>query len=74
MTVGELEVRMGQKFNPPVGFLVSRAWTSAWWYANSKTSRQAERRLQVHLLLKKLKNANVSKIIERPAKNAKITI
>ena len=36
---------------------------------------QAERRLVRTFLLKKLKNANVSKVtIERPAKNARITI
>jgi small subunit ribosomal protein S3 len=68
---------MGQKINP-TGFrlAVSRAWTSK-WYASSKNF--AEKVKEDHevrsYLLKKLKNANVSKItIERPAKNARITI
>ncbi len=68
---------MGQKINP-TGFRlgVSRAWTSR-WYANSKTF--ADKLNEDHkvrsYLLNKLKNANVSKVtIERPAKNARITI
>jgi small subunit ribosomal protein S3 len=68
---------MGQKINP-TGFrlAVSRAWTSK-WYANSKTfAGKVKEDYEVRtFLLKKLKNANVSKItIERPAKNARITI
>jgi small subunit ribosomal protein S3 len=68
---------MGQKINP-TGFRlgVSRAWTSR-WYANSKNF--ADKLTEDHkvrsFLLGKLKNANVSKVtIERPAKNARITI
>jgi len=68
---------MGQKINP-TGFRlsVSRAWTSK-WYANSKNfAGKLNEDYKVRtFLLKKLKNANVSKvIIERPAKNARITI
>ncbi len=68
---------MGQKINP-TGFrlAVSRAWTSK-WYANSKhfADKLNEDYKVRTFLLKKLKNANVSKItIERPAKNARITI
>ncbi len=68
---------MGQKINP-TGFrlAVSRAWTSK-WYANSKNfADKVKEDYEVRtFLLKKLKNANVSKVtIERPAKNARITI
>ena len=68
---------MGQKINP-TGFrlAVSRAWTSK-WYANSKNfADKLNEDYKVRtFLLKKLKNANVSKVtIERPAKNARITI
>jgi small subunit ribosomal protein S3 len=68
---------MGQKINP-TGFrlVVSRAWTSR-WYANSKNfATKVKEDYEVRtFLLKKLKSANVSKItIERPAKNARITI
>ena len=68
---------MGQKINP-TGFrlAVSRGWTSK-WYANSKTfaAKVTEDHKVRSFLLAKLKNANVSKVtIERPAKNARITI
>ena len=68
---------MGQKINP-TGFrlAVSRGWTSK-WYANSKhfADKLHEDHKVRSFLLKKLKNANVSKVtIERPAKNARITI
>jgi len=68
---------MGQKINP-TGFRlgVSRAWTSR-WYANSKSfpEKLTEDHKVRSFLLSKLKNANVSKVtIERPAKNARITI
>ena len=68
---------MGQKINP-TGFRlpVTHDWTSR-WYA---TGRDFARTLAVDLkvrdyLGKKLKNASVGRIlIERPAKNARITI
>lgn len=68
---------MGQKIHP-VGFRLSvtRGWTSR-WYSNSRGF--AEKLIEDYkvrsYLLSKLKNANVSKVvIERPAKNARITI
>ena len=68
---------MGQKINP-TGFRlsVSRNWTSR-WYANSNDfAKMLQEDVEVRSYLKKkLKNASVSKVvIERPAKNAKITI
>ena len=68
---------MGQKIHP-TGFRlsVSRNWTSR-WYANSNDfAKMLQEDVEVRSYLKKkLKNASVSKvIIERPAKNAKITI
>jgi len=68
---------MGQKINP-IGFRlgVSKNWSSK-WYANSKNfSAFLNNDIKVREFLnKKLSNAAVSKIlIERPAKNAKITI
>ena len=68
---------MGQKIHP-IGFRlpVTRAWASR-WFANSKNfSTMLAEDLQVREYLKKrLKNAAVSKVlIERPAKNARITI
>ena len=68
---------MGQKIHP-TGFRlpVTRAWTSR-WFANSRTfSQMLAEDLDVRDYLKKrLKNAAVSRItIERPAKNARITI
>src|SRR4030081_2577099 len=68
---------MGQKIHP-TGFrlAVNRDWTSK-WYANSKhfpTILNEDIRVREYLG-KKLSHASVSKItIERPAKNARITI
>jgi len=68
---------MGQKIHP-IGFRLSvnKNWTSR-WYANSKTFADLLLKdIEVRAYLKKkLAGAMVSKIvIERPAKNAKITI
>ena len=68
---------MGQKIHP-TGFRlpVTRAWASR-WFANSKNfSQMLAEDLDVREYLKaKLKSAAVSRIlIERPAKNARITI
>jgi small subunit ribosomal protein S3 len=68
---------MGQKIHP-IGFRlpVTRAWSSR-WFANSRNfATMLAEDLQVRDYLKaKLKNAAVSRIlIERPAKNARITI
>jgi small subunit ribosomal protein S3 len=68
---------MGQKIHP-IGFRLSvnRNWTSK-WYANSKTfaSTLSEDLKVREFLKKKLKHASLSKIlIERPAKNARITL
>ena len=68
---------MGQKINP-TGFRlsVSRNWASR-WYANDRdfAGMLAEDIKVREYLKKKLKNASVSRIlIERPAKNARITI
>ena len=67
---------MGQKINPN-GFrlAVTRNWTSR-WYAGNGFAKMLQEDIEVRSYLKKkLKNASVSKvIIERPAKNAKITI
>jgi small subunit ribosomal protein S3 len=68
---------MGQKINP-IGFrlAVQKNWQSR-WYANSKNfPEMLQNDIKVRdFLTKKLVNAAVSKvIIERPAKNAKITI
>jgi small subunit ribosomal protein S3 len=68
---------MGQKIHP-IGFRLSvqKNWSSK-WYANSKDfSGQLHKDIEVRdYLKKKLANAGISKvIIERPAKNAKITI
>jgi small subunit ribosomal protein S3 len=68
---------MGQKIHP-IGFRlgVQKNWTSR-WYANSKSfPAMLNSDIKVReFLKKKLSHAAVSKIvIERPAKNAKITI
>jgi len=68
---------MGQKIHP-IGFRLSvnKNWTSR-WYSNSKNfSDLLLKDIEVRAFLKKkLAGAMVSKIvIERPAKNAKITI
>ncbi len=68
---------MGQKIHP-TGFRlsVSRNWSSR-WYANSRQFPQMlneDLRVRAYLR-KKLKNASVGRVlIERPAKNARITI
>lgn len=68
---------MGQKINP-IGFrlAVRKDWQSR-WYANSKNfPEMLQNDIKVRdFLTKKLVNAAVSRVvIERPAKNAKITI
>ena len=68
---------MGQKIHP-IGFrlAVTKNWQSR-WYANSKHfPEMLQNDIKVRdFLTKKLLNAAVSKVvIERPAKNAKITI
>ena len=68
---------MGQKINP-TGFRlpVTRNWTSRWYAVGRDFSRTLGEDLAVRsFLLKKLRNASVSRIlIERPANNARITI
>ena len=68
---------MGQKIHP-TGFRLSvtRNWGSRWYASNRQFSHMLAEDLQVRDYLKeKLKNAAVSRIlIERPAKNARITI
>ena len=68
---------MGQKIHP-IGFRLSvqRNWTSR-WYSNSKNfPGMLQEDIKVRdFLKKKLAHASVSKVvIERPAKNAKITV
>ncbi len=68
---------MGQKIHP-IGFRLSvnRGWTSK-WFANSKTfAATLNEDIKVReFLKKKLAHASISKIvIERPAKNARITL
>jgi small subunit ribosomal protein S3 len=68
---------MGQKIHP-TGFRlpVTRAWASRWYAGNRNFASMLAEDLDVReYLKKKLKNAAVSRIlIERPAKNARITI
>jgi small subunit ribosomal protein S3 len=68
---------MGQKIHP-TGFRlpVTRAWASRWYASNRQFGQMLADDLQVREYLKeRLKNAAVSRIlIERPAKNARITI
>ncbi len=68
---------MGQKIHP-TGFrlAVTRAWSSRWFANNRNFATMLAEDLKVREYLKaKLKNAAVSRIlIERPAKNARITI
>ena len=68
---------MGQKINP-TGFrlAVSRNWASRWYASNRDFSKMLLEDIQVRdFLKKKLKNASVGRVlIERPAKNARITI
>src|SRR3974390_1231036 len=68
---------MGQKINP-TGFrlAVSRNWNSRWFATGKEFSRMLGEDLEVRdYLRRKLRNASVGRIlIERPAKNARITI
>jgi small subunit ribosomal protein S3 len=68
---------MGQKIHP-TGFRlsVSRNWTSRWYANNRDFAGMLAEDIKVREYLKtKLKSAAVSKVlIERPAKNARITI
>jgi len=68
---------MGQKINP-TGFrlAVTRSWSSRWYANNRDFAGMLAEDVEVRELLKKrLKNASVARIlIERPAKNARITI
>jgi small subunit ribosomal protein S3 len=68
---------MGQKIHP-TGFrlAVTRNWASRWYAGNSNFATMLNEDLKVRAYLKKkLKNASVGRIvIERPAKNARITI
>ena len=68
---------MGQKIHP-TGFRlsVSRNWSSRWYASNKDFAGMLAEDIKVREYLKaKLKNASVSRIlIERPAKNARITI
>jgi small subunit ribosomal protein S3 len=68
---------MGQKINP-TGFrlAISRNWASRWYANNRDFAGMLAEDIKVREYLKaKLKNAAVSRVlIERPAKNARITI
>jgi small subunit ribosomal protein S3 len=68
---------MGQKINP-TGFrlAVSRNWNSRWFATGDDFSRMLGEDLKVReYLRKRLRSASVGRIlIERPAKNARITI
>jgi len=68
---------MGQKIHP-TGFrlAVSRNWSSRWYANNTNFATMLQEDIGVRdYLKKKLKNASVGRvIIERPAKNARITI
>src|SRR5213592_2807897 len=68
---------MGQKIHP-VGFRlpVTRNWASRWYASNQNFAGMLAEDLKVREFLKaRLKNASVSRVlIERPAKNARITI
>jgi small subunit ribosomal protein S3 len=68
---------MGQKINP-TGFrlAVTRNWSSRWYAGNTNFAGMLNEDLRVRAFLKKkLKNASVGRVlIERPAKNARITI
>ena len=68
---------MGQKINP-TGFRlpVTRNWTSRWFATGPAFSKMLGEDLKVReYLRKKLRSASVGRIvIERPAKNARITI
>ena len=68
---------MGQKIHP-TGFrlAVSRDWSSRWYAGNKQFSAMLNEDIRVReYLRKKLKSASVGRVlIERPAKNARITI
>ena len=68
---------MGQKIHP-IGFRlpVTRNWSSRWYAGNRQFAAMLAEDIEVReFLKKKLKNAAVSRVlIERPAKNARITI
>ena len=68
---------MGQKIHP-TGFrlAVTRNWSSRWYAGNDKFAEMLKEDIGVReYLAKKLKNASVGRVlIERPAKNARITI
>ncbi|MFZ6820524.1 30S ribosomal protein S3 [Undibacterium sp. Ji22W] len=68
---------MGQKIHP-TGFrlAVTRNWSSRWYAGNANFATMLNEDIKVReYLKKKLKNASVGRItIERPAKNARITI
>jgi small subunit ribosomal protein S3 len=68
---------MGQKINP-IGFrlAVNRNWASKWFAHGKNFSAMVKDDIKVRAFLrKKLSHAAVSRVvIERPAKNAKITI
>ena len=68
---------MGQKIHP-TGFRlpVTRNWSSRWYASSKNFATMLAEDLKVREYLKgRLKNAAVSRIlIERPAKNARITI
>jgi small subunit ribosomal protein S3 len=68
---------MGQKIHP-TGFRLSvtRNWASRWYAGNNNFATMLNEDLKVRAYLKtKLKNASVGRVvIERPAKNARITI
>ena len=68
---------MGQKIHP-TGFrlAVTRNWSSRWYAGNTNFASMLGEDLKVRAYLKKkLKNASVGRVvIERPAKNARITI
>ena len=73
----QLRQTMGQKIHP-TGFRlpVTRNWASRWYASNQNFADMLAEDLKVREFLKeRLKNAAVSRIlIERPAKNARITI
>lgn len=68
---------MGQKIHP-IGFrlAVSRNWTSRWYAGDKEFGGMLAEDIRVReYLKKKLKNASVGRVvIERPAKNARITV
>ena len=68
---------MGQKIHP-TGFrlAVTRGWASRWYAPSTQYAKMLGEDIMVReYLAKRLKNASVSRVlIERPAKNARITI